>query len=92
MTHGATHDAAEHIAPALVRRQHAIGDEEGGGAQMVGDDAVARLVLAGRRHTGEIDGGRDQRLEQIDLVIVVCALQDRRDALEPHAGVDRGMR
>ena len=46
VAHGAAHDAAEHIAPALVRRQHAVGNEEGRGAQMVSDDAVARLVLA----------------------------------------------
>jgi hypothetical protein len=41
MAHGAAHDAAQHIAAAFVRRQHAVGDQEGGGAQMVGDDAVA---------------------------------------------------
>ncbi len=36
--------------------------------------------------------GRDQRLEQVDVVVVVHALQDGGDALEPHAGVDRGLR
>ena len=46
VAHGAAHDAAKHIAPSLVRRQHAIGDEEGDRAQMIGDDAVARLGLA----------------------------------------------
>ena len=30
--------------------------------------------------------------EQVDLVVVVRALQHRGDALEPHAGVDRGLR
>ena len=35
---------------------------------------------------------RDQRAEQVDVVIVVRALQHRGDALEPHAGVDRGPR
>ncbi len=59
---------------------------------MVGDDAMARRMLAGRRHAGQIDRGRDQRAEQIDGVIVVRALQHRGDALEPHAGVDRGLR
>ncbi len=34
----------------------------------------------------------DDRAEQIDLVIVVGALQHRSGALEPHAGVDRGVR
>src|SRR5262249_5361864 len=31
---------------------------------------------------------RDQRLERIRVVIVVHALQHRRDTLQPHAGVD----
>jgi hypothetical protein len=34
--------------------------------------------------------GADQRLEQVDVVIVVLALQHGGDALQPHAGVDRG--
>ena len=44
MAHGAPHDAAQHIAAALIRRQHAIGDEEGGSAQMIGDHPVGCLV------------------------------------------------
>ena len=40
VAHGAAHDAAQHIAAALVRGQHAVGDQERGGAQMVGDDPV----------------------------------------------------
>ena len=59
---------------------------------MVGDDAVAGAVLALGRHAGRLDGGRDQRLEQVDVVIVVDALQDGGDALQPHAGVDRRAR
>ena len=59
---------------------------------MIGDDAVAWLGLALGGNAGERDRGRDQRPEQIDLVIVVGALQDGRDALKPHAGVDRGLR
>ena len=33
----------------------------------------------------------DQILEQVDLVVRMHALQHRGDALEPHAGVDRGL-
>src|SRR4029077_16733460 len=36
--------------------------------------------------------GTDQVLEKIDVVIGVHALQHCRDALETHAGVDRGLR
>ena len=28
VAHGAAHDAAEHVAAAFVRRQHAVGDQE----------------------------------------------------------------
>ncbi len=59
---------------------------------MIGDDAMARRMFGVGRHAGQIDRGGDQRAEQIDGVIVVGALQHRGDALEPHAGVDRGTR
>ncbi len=92
MAHGAAHDAAKHIAASVVGGQHAVGDEERRGAKMVGDDAVAGLRLALGGDAGELDRGRDQRLEQVDVVIVVGALQHGGDALEPHAGVDRSRR
>src|SRR5260370_30357361 len=41
---------------------------------------------------GQFRGGGDQGDEQIDLVTVVLALQYRRDPLQTHAGVDRGLR
>ena len=36
--------------------------------------------------------GLDEILEEIDVVVVVLALQHCRDTLETHAGVDRGSR
>ena len=59
---------------------------------MVGNHPVRGFVRAVGRHVGHIGDGADQRREQIDGVIVVRALQHRGDALEPHAGVDRGPR
>jgi hypothetical protein len=91
VAHGAAHDAAEHVAAALVRRQDAVGDQERGGAQVVGDHPVRDRVLAvGRRVRG---GGRrlDERAERVGVVVVVHALKDGGDALEAHAGVDRGL-
>ena len=89
VAHGAAHDTAQHVAAAFVRGQHTVGDEERGGAQMVGDDAVRGLLRAVGIDVGEVSHGLDQRAEQIDLVIVVRALQHGGDALEPHAGIDR---
>ena len=92
VAHRAAHDAAQHIAAPLVGRQHAVGDQEGGGAQMVGDHAVRDLVRPVGIDAGRVGAGADERAHQVDVVIVVLALQHRGDALEPHAGVDRGAR
>src|SRR6476469_7806300 len=59
---------------------------------MIGADAQRGLLLAMRIGAGQFRDGADQRREQIDLVTVVLALQYRRDALQSHAGVDRGLR
>ena len=42
------------------------------------------------RRAAQLDARSDQVAEQVGFVVVVGALQDRRDPLEPHAGVDRG--
>ena len=92
VAHRAAHDAAQDIAAPLVGRQHAVGDEEGRGAQMVGDHAVRNLVRAVGIDAGRVGAGADQRAHQVDVVIVVHALHHRGDALEAHAGVDRRAR
>ena len=45
-----------------------------------------------RRRTAQLDARGDQVPEQVGLVVVMRALHDRGDPLEPHAGVDRGSR
>ncbi len=55
---------------------------------MVRDHARARLVHGARRLADVLVHRRNQVAEQVDLVVRVHALQHRRDALEPHAGVD----
>ncbi|OPZ06361.1 MAG: hypothetical protein BWZ09_00430 [Alphaproteobacteria bacterium ADurb.BinA305] len=86
---GAADDAAQHVAAALVARGHAVGDQEGAGA-----DVVGQHLQRGRVHVGTAGFPRrrlDQRLEQVDLVVGVHMLQHRRDALQAHAGVHRGL-
>ncbi len=56
---------------------------------MIGDDAMRGLALAFGVNVGQIGDGFDQRAEQVDLVIVVRALQHGGDAFDAHAGVDR---
>ena len=56
---------------------------------MIGNHPVRRLIVAGRHRARQFARSSDQRLERVRVVIVVDALQHRRDALQPHAGVDR---
>ena len=91
MAHGAAHDAAQHIAAALVGGQHAVGDQERGGAQMVGDDAVGTCCGPSASTPVRSADRLDQGAEQVDVVIVVRALKHRGDALQPHAGIDGGL-
>ena len=59
---------------------------------MVGNDAQRSLLRTLRVGIGEVGNGADQRDKEIDVVIVVVALQHGRDALQPRAGVDRRFR
>src|SRR6266478_8634239 len=59
---------------------------------MIGDHAQRGLLLAVRIGAGQLGDGTDQGNEQVDLITVVLALKHRRDALQPHAGVDRRLR
>ena len=86
----APHDAPQHVAAALVARQHAVLDQHHRAAHVVGDDPqghvgtlVAAVALLGEfgRPVEDLPGG-------VDLVQVVDALQDGRHPLQAHAGVD----
>ena len=90
VAHGTADDPAQHVAAALVRGGDAVDDQKGAGADVIGDHAQgARGEHRGPR---ELARRADQVLEQVDVVIGMHALHDRRDALEPHAGVHRGAR
>ena len=91
VAHGAAHDPAQHIAPALVRRGDAVGDEEGGGAQVVGDDPVAGGALAVRLGRGGVFRSGDQGLEQVGLEHRMHALEHGGHPLQTHAGVHAGL-
>ena len=45
MANAATDDLAQHVAASFVRRQHAIGNQEGCGARVVGDDAQRSSLM-----------------------------------------------
>ena len=86
MAQRAADDPAQYVAPALVRGQHAIDDQEAAGADVIGDDAQRLVLQVG--HAGEFGGLADQRLEEVDLVVAVHVLQHGRQPLQAHAGID----
>ena len=92
MPHGAADDAAQHVAALLVRRHHAVGDEERHRAAVLGEDPQRDVAVARREppyaHAGRLLGRGDQRPEHVDVPDRVDALEDREVALEPGAGVD----
>ena len=92
VAHGAAHNPAQHIAATLICRQHTVGNQEGTGAQMVGDHPVRGLERPVGIDAGRLGRGLDQGAHQVDVVIVVLALQHGGDALQPHAGIDRRAR
>ena len=92
MAHRPAHDPAKDIAPALIGRKNAVGDQESRGSKVIGDHPMARLALAGRRGAGQLRRSGDQGGERIGIVIVVDTLEDRGNPLEAHSGVDRGTR
>jgi len=85
---GTADDPAQHVAAALVGRQHAIDDQEGAGADVVGDHAQGFVFDI--RCGGQPGRDADQVLEQVDLVVGMLVLQHRGQALQTHAGIHAG--
>ena len=75
MAQATTDDPAQHITAAFVRGQHAIDDQEGTGANVIGDHAQRLVLKIGGM--GQLRSDLDQMLEQVDLVVAVDVLQDR---------------
>ena len=90
MAHRAAHDAAQDVTAAFVRGQHTVGQQEAGRTQVIGDHPMACLLVTLRLRACEVLRCFDQIAEGVGIVIVVHALHDRSDTLQPHAGVYRG--
>ena len=88
---GAPEDAAQHVAPPLVARQHPVGEQEADGAEVVGDHPHGHV---GVRVPAVVAPGRaghrlEHRAEQVRVVVRVDSLQHGGDPLQPGAGIDR---
>ncbi len=84
------HDPPQDVAAVFVGGDDAVGDQEGGAARVVGDDPhrpgypAALRVGVPRELLGEVD----QRPDQVGLEDRWDVLEDRRDPVEAHPGVD----
>ena len=85
---GAADDAAARSRD-LHCPYHAVGDEEGAGAYMVGQDFQRRAFQV--TLFGFACGRLNQALEQINLVVGMHPLQHGGNAPQAHAGIDRGL-
>ena len=83
---GPAHNAAQHVATALVAGNDAVDNEEAAGTDVIGNDleGVAGKISA----AGFARGCLDEALEEIDFVVGMHVLQNGGNALEPHAGID----
>ena len=86
----APQDAPQHVARFFVGRRDPVADQHRGSPRMIRDDAKPDVVLCVGPVTlaGQQRGAIEDRPGGVDLIQVVDALQDRRHALEAHAGVD----
>ena len=91
VAHGPAHDPAQHIAAPFVRGRHAVGDQEAGGTQMVGDHPVRRRRFAVGLDAGGVFAGCDQGFKEIGVEHAGHALEHGGRALQTHAGIDAGL-
>src|SRR5580692_11796963 len=89
VAHGASDDPPQHVTAAFVRGPDTVDDQKTAGADVIGDDSErGRIDFSG---AGETRCGADQIAKQIDVIVGLDALHDRRDALETGTGIHRGL-
>ena len=90
MADRAADDPAQDVSPALVRGQDPVGDQEGHRPAVVGDHLVAEALrledLGVMPH--QLPHARVDRREDVRVEIAGDLLEDAREALEAHSGVD----
>ena len=94
--HGATKQAAQHVAATLVARQDAVGDHEVDRAGVVGNNAQgaarALVVVAHVARARDLLAELDEALHDVAVEERGLALHDGAHALKTHAGIEVAMR
>ena len=87
MTDRTTNDPAQHVTATFIARQDPVTDQKGACTNVIGNhiQRAGTIVPDTERGRNRVD----QVPEQVDVVIGVHALHDRRDTLETHTRIDR---
>ena len=90
MADGSAQDAAQDVAPPFIAGKDVVRDEERDGARVIGDDLVAEpLLFEGVRIvTEQLAHPLVDRREEVGVVVGRHLLDDAREPLEAHPGVD----
>src|SRR5262249_4039841 len=90
MTHGAPHDLTEHVTAAVIRGKHSVMDEKRRGAAMIGNYAEGSISLFARTilDAKQLSSTKDDRLQEVRIVVGELGLKDRSDSLQAHASID----
>ena len=90
ITYGTAQDAADDVACLSISWQLTVGNREGYGADVVGNDAHSNvgLFLVAVFLAAEALYLVNHRLENVSVVVGVLALEGTYQTLEPHTGVD----
>src|SRR5690606_37508749 len=79
----------QHVAAPFVAGYDPVDNQETASTNMVCDDF--ERIVAQVADTGFACRGLDQRLEQVDVIVGMDVLQNRRNPLQTHACVDTGL-
>ena len=97
MSNGASHDAPQHVAAVVVRREDFVADEHGARSGVLGQHAqgerVGVVVVADDIvGAGDAPSAIDQRSHEVGLPHRLHTLEKAEDPFEAGTGVDRRLR
>ena len=84
---GSSQESLEDIAPAVVGEDGTVGQGEGDGTDVVGDDAIGQLVLR-IGNLGLLLQSLDVGKEEVRLEVRLRTLKDAGETLQSCAGID----
>ena len=90
MAHRAADDATQDVATTFISRPHAVGEQEGDGARVIGNHLIAEALRVKLRHRvlGDLAHRRMDWQEEVGVVVGEHLLRDAGKALKTHARID----